>query len=156
MRITPPQKNPLPQRSVPHAEKTFSLPGEDQAKFDKHLARLTAALMPEDDFEQSLAEQIAVNQWKLARIDRNEARIHDPGATSAEYALAIHRVYLTQTRLERSVSASIADLERYRKGRLAREKEAGLNKADNFHKGILLGQERWGPFLFCAPAGPRP
>jgi hypothetical protein len=77
--------------------------------------------MPQDDMEKSLVEQIAVNQWKLARIDRSEARIiHDPAVPPGEFALAIHRVYLTQVRLERSVSSTIADLDRYRKTRLER------------------------------------
>ena len=97
------------------------IPGEDQAKFDQHLARLSAAWMPQDDMEKSLVEDIAVTQWKLARIDRNEARIHDPAVPSGEYALALHRIYLTQTRLQKAISSTIADLERYRKERIQRQ-----------------------------------
>ena len=47
-------------------------------------------------------------------INRAEARIHDPAVPTGEYALALHRIYLTQTRLQRSISSTIADLERYR------------------------------------------
>src|ERR1039458_337476 len=100
------------------------IPGEDQSKFDQLLERLSAAWMPQDDMEKSLVEQIAVNQWKLARIDRSEARIHDPAVPPGEFALAIHRVYLTQVRLERSVSSTIADLDRYRKSRIERRAAA--------------------------------
>jgi hypothetical protein len=48
-----------------------------------------------------------------------------PTATcpSAEFVLAIHRFYLTQVRLERSISSAIADLERYRKERNERRAE---------------------------------
>ena len=127
------------------------IPGEDQAKFDQHLERLCNAWMPQDEMEQSLVEQIAVNQWKLARIDRNEARIHDPAVKTAEYALALHRVYLTQTRLERSISATIADLDRYRKNRLAREKEAGLDQSGAYHKGVLWTTSNGGLSYFVLP-----
>jgi hypothetical protein len=98
--------------------------GESQDEFDQHLARVTAAWDPQDDFEQSLVEQIAINQWKLARIDRNEARIHDPSLSAKDYTLALHRFYLTLGRVERSVSSAIADLERYRKQRLERRQES--------------------------------
>src|ERR1039457_3323754 len=53
-----------------HAESAV-LPGEDKDKFQQLLERLSAAWMPQDDREKSLVEQIAVNQWKLARIERS-------------------------------------------------------------------------------------
>ena len=93
--------------------------------------------MPLDDMEKSLVEQIAVNQWKLARIDRSEARIHDPAVPPGEFALAIHRVYLTQVRLERSVSSTIADLERYRKTRLERHADAARKANETYQTGLL-------------------
>jgi|ERR1035438_1377246 hypothetical protein len=52
-----------------HAESAV-LPGEDKDKFQQLLERLSA-WMPQDDREKSLVEQIAVNQWKLARIERS-------------------------------------------------------------------------------------
>jgi hypothetical protein len=121
------------------------IPGEDQAKFDQLLERLTAAWGPQDDQEKDLVEQIAVSQWKLARLDRNEARLYEPGALEAkDLALAIHRVYLTQVRLERSISASIADMERYRKIRLARQADHQANPKDTFVPGLLWGNNKGG------------
>jgi hypothetical protein len=121
------------------------IPGEDQAKFDQLLERLTAAWGPQDDQEKDLVEQIAVSQWKLARLDRNEARLYEPGALEAkDLALAIHRVYLTQVRLERSISASIADMERYRKTRLARQADHQANPKDTFVPGLLWGNNKGG------------
>jgi hypothetical protein len=118
------------------------IPGEDQARFDQLLERLKAAWLPQDDQEKDLVEQIAVSQWKLARLDRNEAKLYAPGALEAkDFALAIHRVYLTQVRLERSISASIADMERYRKIRLARQKELAVDQNGTYRKGILWGPE---------------
>ena len=61
----------------------------------------------------------------MARIDRSEARIHDPAVPPKNFALAIHRVHLAQVRLERSISSTIADLDRYRKQRIERQKENG-------------------------------
>ena len=113
------------------------IPGEDQSKFDQHLERLSAAWMPQDDMEKSLVEQIAVNQWKLARIDRSEARIHDPAVPPGEFALAIHRVYLTQVRLERSVSSTIADLDRYRKSRIERHADAAPKANETYSVGLI-------------------
>jgi hypothetical protein len=115
------------------------LPDEDQGKFDQHLERLTAAWQPRDDMEKSLVEQIAVNQWKLARIDRHEAKIYaqDAAMSPAEFALAIHRVSLTQVRLEHSVSNTIADLERYRKAHPQRPDEAAPASEENFKKGVV-------------------
>ncbi|HUE01292.1 MAG TPA: hypothetical protein VMR62_17080, partial [Bryobacteraceae bacterium] len=43
--------------------------------------------------------------------------------TPAEFILATHRLSLTQARLDRSVSNTIADLERYRKNRIASAEE---------------------------------
>jgi hypothetical protein len=113
------------------------IPGEDQSKFDQLLERLSAAWMPQDDMEKSLVEQIAVNQWKLARIDRSEARIHDPAVPPGEFALAIHRVYLTQVRLERSVSSTIADLDRYRKSRIERRADAAPKANETYSVGLI-------------------
>jgi len=117
------------------------IPGEDPARFDQHLEQLNAAWKPQDDMEKSLVEQIAVNQWKLARLDRSEARIHDPAVKAGDFALAIHRVYLTQVRLERSISATIADLERYRKQRLVRKEETEPAKNENYRGGLIWYNE---------------
>jgi hypothetical protein len=114
------------------------LPGEDQGKFDQLLEQFSAVWKPRDHMEKSLVEQIAVNQWKLARIDRHEAKIYAADAMSpGEFALAIHRLNLTQVRLERSVSSTIADLERYRKAHPARSDEPAPGSEENFKKGVV-------------------
>jgi hypothetical protein len=127
------------------AESTL-LPGEDVNRFDQVLDSLTIAWRPQDDMERSLIEQIVANQWKLARIDRAEARIHDDTTLSgAEFAIAISRLYLTQARLERNISRTILDLERYRKQRLER---ANDKKSE--------GDPRWRPGLVeSMNGGPR-
>jgi len=113
------------------------IPGEDQAKFDQHLARLSAAWLPQDDMEKSLVEDIAVTQWKLASIDRNDSTIKHQAVPSGEYALALHRIYHTQTRLQRAISSTIADLQRYRKERTERLKDAKDKTPEKIKMGLL-------------------
>jgi hypothetical protein len=94
--------------------------------------------MPQDEQEKDLVETIASNQWKLARLDRSEAMFYVAGAmTPQEFALATHRIHLTQGRLERAISHTIADLERYRKEREARLDVLGLGKNDIFRQGLI-------------------
>jgi hypothetical protein len=89
---------------------------------------------------------------KSARIDRSEAHIHAPGAMPpGEFALAIHRVYLTQVRLERSISSTIADLDRYRKTRLERQQELGLNETDTYKGGLVWGTSKGSRFYTVLP-----
>ena len=119
------------------------IPGEDQSKFDEHLERLSNAWNPQDEMEEGLVEQIAVNQWKLARLDRAEARLHaDPELDSAAFVMAIHRMYLTQSRLERTVSSTIADLQRYRQERAARVKETAHDSKAEFSVGLIWESSR--------------
>ena len=123
------------------------LPGEEQSKFDEHLERLSNAWSPQDDMEKSLVEQIAVNQWKLARLDRAEARLHaDPELDSAAFVMAIHRMYLTQSRLERSISSTIADLQRYRQEHAARVKEIAHDAKAEFSGGLIWESSRGATF----------
>jgi hypothetical protein len=82
-----------------------------------------SAWKPQDEMEKSLVEQIAVNQWKLARLDAVEA------------ALASHRICLTQARLERAISNTIADLERCRKIRLARAEDQRIQENRHLENG---------------------
>ncbi|HXM41330.1 MAG TPA: hypothetical protein VN924_08765 [Bryobacteraceae bacterium] len=124
---TPEGKDKVRFNSLVHGLRAESpvIPGEDQGKFDRHLERLIATWTPSDDREQSLVEQIAVTQWKLARIDHAEAKIYAEGAmTPVELSMAINRLCLTQVRLERSISSITAELDRYRKSRLEPEAEA--------------------------------
>ena len=119
------------------------IPGEDQSKFDQHLERLSNAWNPQDDMEKGLVEQIAVNQWKLARLDRAEARLHaDAELDSAAFVIVIHRMYLTQSRLERSISSTIADLQRYRQEHAARVKENAHDSKAEFSVGLIWESSR--------------
>ncbi|MGO4883181.1 MAG: hypothetical protein ACLP59_20525 [Bryobacteraceae bacterium] len=114
------------------------LPGEDQAEFDALLARLSAAWSPQDEMEQSLVEQIAATEWQLARLDRYEAGIYQSVETKpGEIIAAVYRLNQTQSRLRQSISASITDMERYRKGRLERRQETAKKESATFMPGLI-------------------
>lgn len=49
--------------------------GEDPAEFEKLRQSLRAALGPQDNFEEILAEEMAVNRWRLGRVRRAEMGI---------------------------------------------------------------------------------
>jgi hypothetical protein len=127
------------------------IPGEDQSKFDLLLAGLKTAWDPQDDMEKQLVEQIALSQWKLARIDRNEGRLYLPEVGAAEYALAVHRIYLTQVRLERAISQTILDLERYRESRLDRQAEAKAKSRIEISPGIYITDPVTGESYYDPP-----
>ncbi len=116
------------------------LPGESQEKFDAQLARVTAAWAPQDDFEKDLVEQIAVCQWKIARLDRAEAVLYAPSLPPDKFALSIHRLNLTQSRLRRDISRAIADLGHYRKQRLERHAEQKKENASSMLPGLIWNQ----------------
>jgi hypothetical protein len=86
-----------------HAESAV-LPGEDKDKFQQLLERLSAAWMPQDDREKSLVEQIAVNQWKLARIERSIS------GTIADLD------HYRKTRLQRHKEVGLTETENYKGG----------------------------------------
>jgi len=151
---TPEGKQAVRFNALTHGIRAESviIPGEDQSKFNEHLARLSAAWLPQDEMEKSLVEQIAANQWKLARLDRSEARLYEAGALDpAAFVMAIHRLYLTQARLERCISTAVADLERYRKVRLARREDLGMAENNLFQKGIIYGTCKEDRTFFILP-----
>ena len=81
-----------------------------------------------------------------------------PTATcpSAEFVLAIHRFYLTQVRLERSISSAIADLERYRKERNERRAKIEPKPNERYQTTGLLWASSEGSSYTALPQGPRP
>ena len=91
---------------------------EDPAQLQQRIDDLMSCWKPQDEMEKSFVEQIAVNQWKLARLDRAEALLYESGLDPVVLALSLHRIGLTQARMLRSISSTVADLERYRKARL--------------------------------------
>jgi hypothetical protein len=137
---TPEGKDAVRFNALVHGLRAESplIPGEDRAKFDDYLQLLSAAWHPQDEMEKSLVEQIAVTQWKLARLDRAEVKLYEDGPTGPEFALSIHRHYLTQIRLQHAISSTIADLQRYRKIRLERLPKTANPDTEVFRQGVIM------------------
>ncbi len=64
-----------------------------------------------------------------------------PSPAAPKFALALHRMYLAQSRLRRDISATIAHLERYRKQRLERQAEEIKTVRGDFRPGLIWRQE---------------
>ena len=60
------------------------VPGESQDDFNRLCDELEAEWRPQSRAEQFLLEQIAVSQWKLARLERDEAGLCGPGIDARE------------------------------------------------------------------------
>jgi hypothetical protein len=87
------------------------LPGESQSDFDGLCDRLEAEWRPQTPTEQFLLEQMAVSQWKLARLERDEmALLGQIGA--AERIELLERLSKIRARLERGYFKACRELER--------------------------------------------
>jgi len=91
------------------------LPNEDPAGFQQLCDNLTAEWQPETPTEGHLVTQIAIAFWKLDRLEAIETCGGDDMVVH-EGNLAT-RIWQQQTRLERSRSKAIAELQRLRQAR---------------------------------------
>jgi hypothetical protein len=95
-RSTGPNSPEGKERSSHNARKR-RLPGdtpltlaEDEAAFAAHHESLCAALMPQDAFEAELVRQIALDQWRIGRVQRVEAALFDAETHRVDYSRSIH------------------------------------------------------------------
>jgi len=88
------------------------LPHEDPAEFQQLCDNLTAEWRPETPTQGHLVTQIAIAIWKLDRLETLE---HSGGLEMAVSQSNLStRIWQQQTRLERSRSKAIAELQRLR------------------------------------------
>jgi len=71
--------------------------------------------------EQLLVEQMAVAQWKLARLEVGERSIFAQGLPAEKQMALLDRFSAQRGRLERSFSKAAHDLEHFQKTRPARQ-----------------------------------
>jgi len=103
---------------------------EDPAQLQQRIDDLMSCWKPQDEMERSFVEQIAVNQWKLARLDRAESMLYESGMDRAALTQSVHRICLTRARMQNCVSSTVADLERYRAARLAAAAKENAKERD--------------------------
>jgi hypothetical protein len=114
------------------------LPDEDPAAFDRHRDVLVEDWAPTDEMEKSFVERIAIDQWKLARIDREEGRLFIANTSNPnDFVKPINTWYIIQNRLQRALSNTIRDIEKYRAMRLKQANDKFENKGYGISDGIV-------------------
>jgi hypothetical protein len=101
------------------------LPGEKAEDFHQLCADLEAEWQPQSRTEQLLVEQMAVAQWKLARVDACETALFDRFEGTRQIG-HLDRISQMAVRHERSFFRALRELERLREDRRrdARHQEA--------------------------------
>jgi hypothetical protein len=94
--------------------RSLLLPGEDPAEFERLFAGLEADWRPQNQTERLLVEQMAVAQWKLARLETGESSILEQTMTAEKQLALLDRFSVQRARLERSFSNGMRELQRLR------------------------------------------
>ena len=103
--------------------RSILLPGENVEDYHQLCAGLEADWNPQSRTEQLLVEQMAVAQWKLARLEVGERSIFAQGMPAEKQMALLDRFSVQRARLERSFSNAAHDLEHFQKTRSARQAE---------------------------------
>jgi hypothetical protein len=96
--------------------RTVVLPGEKAEDFHQLCADLEAEWQPQSCTEQLLVEQMAVAQWKLARVDACETALFDRFEGTRQIG-HLDRISQMAVRHERSFFRALRELERLREDR---------------------------------------
>jgi hypothetical protein len=107
--------------------RTVVLPGEKAEDFHQLCADLEAEWQPQSCTEQLLVEQMAVAQWKLARVDACETALFDRFEGTRQIG-HLDRISQMAVRHERSFFRALRELERLREDRrreARREEQTG-------------------------------
>src|SRR5271163_2233078 len=82
--------------------RTVLLPGENRQDFHQLCDDLETEWQPKTRTEQFYLEQMAVSQWKLARMEVGEANIFAEAPSAKTQIPLLDRLWQAQCRLERS------------------------------------------------------
>ncbi len=94
--------------------RSLLLPGEDPEEFERLFAGLEADWRPQNQTERLLVEQMAVAQWKLARLETGESSILEQSMAAEKQLALLDRFSVQRARLERSFSSGMRELQRLR------------------------------------------
>jgi hypothetical protein len=101
------------------------LPGENADKFQQLCDDLEAEWRPRGRTEQLLVEQMVLAQWKLARLEVGERSIFMQNMPAEKQMALLDRFSVQRSRLERSFSKAMRELQHLRNTRPnARAEEA--------------------------------
>ncbi len=104
--------------------RTILLPGENAGEFHRLCADLESDWNAQTRTEQLLVEQMAVAQWKLARLEVGERSIFTQDMPAGQQMALLDRFSTQRGRLERSFSKAMRELEHLQKSRPARAEQA--------------------------------
>jgi hypothetical protein len=97
--------------------RTVVLPGENRDEFNQLCDDLEVEWEPQSRTEQFYVEQMAVSQWKLARMEVGEAAIFEDVESSTTKIPLLDRLWQAECRLERSYARAQRELERLQSAR---------------------------------------
>lgn len=103
------------------------LPGENPEEYRRLCADLETDWQPQNRTEQLLVEQMAVAQWKLARLEVGERSIFERDLPAERQLALLDRFSTYRGRLERSFSRAIHEIEHLRKQRAIPERRPALS-----------------------------
>jgi hypothetical protein len=98
--------------------RSILLPGENPEERDRLCADLENEWRPQNRTEQLLVEQMAVAQWKLARLEVGERSIYMQDIGAERQLALLDRFSVQRGRLERSFSRAMRELQDLRKTRV--------------------------------------
>ena len=101
--------------------RSILLPGEKPEEYSRLCADLESDWQPRNRTEQLLVEQVAVSQWKLARLEVGERSIFENEMPAERQMALLDRFSVQRGRLERSSSRAMRELEHLRKTRSVQE-----------------------------------
>jgi hypothetical protein len=116
---TPEGKTAVSMNALRHGlrARTVVLPGENREEFNQLCDDLEVEWRPQSRTEQFYLEQMAVSQWKLARMEIGEIAIFEDVAGSTQKLPLLDRLWQSECRLERSYARAQRELERLQASR---------------------------------------
>jgi hypothetical protein len=104
--------------------RTILLPGEDPAEYQQLCDDLESDWQPQNRTQQLLVEQMAVAQWKLARLEVGERGIFAQQMPAERQMALLDRFSTQRSRLERSFSKAMSELRQLQRPGEIRRKQA--------------------------------
>lgn len=99
------------------------LPGEDYREYQELCAGLQAEWQPQTPTERFYLEAMSTAHWLLARADMSEQCIYQAELPLEKESALLDRVAARRTRLERSYTTAMHELQRLQKERQAKRPE---------------------------------
>jgi len=102
--------------------RSLLIAGEDPEEYAQLWGDLTMEWQPKTKSERLYVEQMSTSQWLLARIAKGESQIYDaPIALDKKFSL-LREVASQRTKLERSFTTAMHELQQLQKQRKAQSK----------------------------------